>query len=122
MYPPEIEILDDRFAKLALDNVRSKGSMPAAAGGGPAYLPAASISSGRTSQQPGAALRRDQRRSLGLPFAGRQPQRPQRRSRGALVCCEHRTRCVSRIEHDGTRRVLADRFEANASTRPTTWW
>jgi gluconolactonase len=27
---------------------------------------------------------------------------------GRLVSCEHRGRCVSRIEHDGTRTVLAD--------------
>lgn len=26
---------------------------------------------------------------------------------GRLISCEHRGRCVSRIEHDGTRRVLA---------------
>src|SRR3979490_3432807 len=30
---------------------------------------------------------------------------------GRLVSCEHRGRCISRIEHDGSRRVLADRFE-----------
>ena len=30
---------------------------------------------------------------------------------GRLVSCEHRGRCVSRIEHDGTRSVLASHFE-----------
>jgi gluconolactonase len=29
---------------------------------------------------------------------------------GRLVSCEHRGRCISRIEHDGSRTVLADRF------------
>ena len=29
---------------------------------------------------------------------------------GRLVSCEHRGRCVSRIEHDGSRSVLADHY------------
>src|ERR1700751_3668600 len=29
---------------------------------------------------------------------------------GRLVTCEHRGRCVSRTEHDGSRRVLASHF------------
>jgi gluconolactonase len=37
---------------------------------------------------------------------------------GRLVCCEHRGRCVSRIEHDGSRRVLADRFEGKRLNSP----
>ncbi len=32
-------------------------------------------------------------------------------AQGRLVACEHRGRCVSRIEPDGSRTVLADRFE-----------
>ena len=37
---------------------------------------------------------------------------------GRLVACEHRGRCVSRIEHDGTRTVLADRFEGMRLNSP----
>jgi len=37
---------------------------------------------------------------------------------GRLVCCEHRGRCVSRIEHDGKRTVLADRFEGKRLNSP----
>lgn len=37
---------------------------------------------------------------------------------GRLVACEHRGRCVSRIEHDGTRRVLADSFEGQRLNSP----
>ena len=37
---------------------------------------------------------------------------------GRLVACEHRGRCVSRIEHDGTRRVLADAFEGKRLNSP----
>ena len=29
---------------------------------------------------------------------------------GRLIACEHRGRCISRIEHDGSRKVLADRY------------
>jgi len=37
---------------------------------------------------------------------------------GRLVSCEHRGRCISRIEHDGTRSVLADRFEGKRLNSP----
>lgn len=37
---------------------------------------------------------------------------------GRLVSCEHRGRCVSRTEHDGTRSVLADRFEGKRFNSP----
>ncbi len=37
---------------------------------------------------------------------------------GRLVSCEHRGRCVSRIEHDGTRTVLAAHFEGNRFNSP----
>jgi len=37
---------------------------------------------------------------------------------GRLISCEHRGRCVSRIEHDGTRTILADRFEGKRLNSP----
>ncbi|MFC5497329.1 SMP-30/gluconolactonase/LRE family protein [Caenimonas terrae] len=37
---------------------------------------------------------------------------------GRLVSCEHRGRCVSRTEHDGTRTVLAERFEGKRFNSP----
>src|SRR6516225_11735786 len=37
---------------------------------------------------------------------------------GRLVSCEHRTRCVSRTEIDGTRAVLADRFDGKRFNSP----
>lgn len=37
---------------------------------------------------------------------------------GRLVSCEHRGRCVSRTEHDGTRTVLADRFDGKRFNSP----
>ena len=37
---------------------------------------------------------------------------------GRLVACEHRGRCVSRVEPDGRRTVLADRFEGSRLNSP----
>jgi gluconolactonase len=37
---------------------------------------------------------------------------------GRLVSCEHRGRCVSRTEFDGTRTVLADRFDGKRFNSP----
>ncbi len=40
--------------------------------------------------------------------------------RGGSLTCEHDARRITRTEYDGTISVIADRFEANRSTRPTT--
>src|SRR5690349_21942910 len=37
---------------------------------------------------------------------------------GRLVSCEHRSRTVTRTEFDGTRRVLADRFDGKRFNSP----
>jgi gluconolactonase len=37
---------------------------------------------------------------------------------GRLVSCEHGGRCVSRTEHDGSRTVLADRFQGQRLNSP----
>jgi len=37
---------------------------------------------------------------------------------GRLVTCEHRSRCVSRTEFDGSRTVLADRYEGKRFNSP----
>lgn len=39
-------------------------------------------------------------------------------SQGRLVSCEHGGRAVSRIEHDGSRTVLADRFDGRKLNSP----
>jgi gluconolactonase len=120
MYPPEIEVLDDRFAKLALDNVRFERLYAGCRWAeGPAYLAAgkylvwSDIPNNRV-------LRYDETSGAVSVFLapadnhnGHSVDR-----QGRLVCCEHRTRCVSRIEHDGTRRVLADRFEGKRLNSP----
>jgi gluconolactonase len=37
---------------------------------------------------------------------------------GRLISCEHRSRCVSRTEHDGSRSVLASHFEGKRLNSP----
>ena len=37
---------------------------------------------------------------------------------GRLICCEHRGRAVTRIEHDGSRTVLADRWQGKRFNSP----
>ena len=37
---------------------------------------------------------------------------------GRLVACEHRGRCVSRYEHDGTKTILADSFAGKRLNSP----
>ncbi len=37
---------------------------------------------------------------------------------GRLIACEHRGRCVSRYEHDGSRTVLADSFDGRRLNSP----
>jgi gluconolactonase len=37
---------------------------------------------------------------------------------GRLISCEHRTRCVSRTEFDGSRSVLADRYDGKRLNSP----
>ncbi|MDT3381490.1 SMP-30/gluconolactonase/LRE family protein [Labrys portucalensis] len=37
---------------------------------------------------------------------------------GRLIACEHRGRCVSRIEHDGSRTILADKYEGKRLNSP----
>lgn len=37
---------------------------------------------------------------------------------GRLVSCEHQGRCISRIEHDGSRTVLADKFHGRKLNSP----
>ncbi|WP_448954286.1 SMP-30/gluconolactonase/LRE family protein [Labrys neptuniae] len=37
---------------------------------------------------------------------------------GRLIACEHRGRCVSRIEHDGSRTILASKYEGKRLNSP----
>ena len=106
-----VEILDPRFKRLVLPNVRlerlytgcrwSEGPAWFAAG---KYLIWSDIPNDRV-------MRWDETDGSVSVF-----MQPSMNSNGhavdcegRLISCEHRGRCVSRIEHDGSRTVLADR-------------
>ncbi|HEY1941577.1 MAG TPA: SMP-30/gluconolactonase/LRE family protein [Roseiarcus sp.] len=120
METPVFEILDERFRKLALQNVHlDKLYTGCRWAEGPAYLAA-----GRYlvwSDIPNDRLLRYDETSGAVsvflsPANNHNGHTVDRH--GRLVSCEHRGRCVSRIEHDGSRRVLADRFEGKRLNSP----
>ncbi|MBV8472980.1 MAG: SMP-30/gluconolactonase/LRE family protein [Hyphomicrobiales bacterium] len=120
METPVFEILDERFHKLALANVHlDKLYTGCRWAEGPAYLAAgrylvwSDIPNDRL-------LRYDETNgavSVFLAPANNNNGHTVDRQ-GRLVSCEHRGRCISRIEHDGARRVLADRFEGKRFNSP----
>ena len=120
MEAPEFEFLDDRFAELTLGYARVERLHAGCRWAeGPAYFPAgkyllwSDIPNDRV-------LRYDETSGAVSAFlapAGYHNGHtvdPQ----GRLVSCEQGARCVSRIEHDGSRRVLADRFEGKRLNSP----
>jgi len=114
------EVRDERFETLFFGNARLELLW---SGGrwaeGPAYLPA-----GRYlvwSDIPNDRLMRwDEMNGAVSTFE--QPCRNQNGHtvdhQGRLISCEHRSRCVSRIEFDGSRTVLADRFDGKRLNSP----
>jgi len=120
MLMPEFESLDERFGKLVFGNVHLEKLYTGCRWAeGPAYFPASrylvwsDIPNDRL-------LRYDETNGVVSVFLspannhnGHTVDR-----QGRLVSCEHRGRCVSRIEHDGSRRVLADRFEGKRFNSP----
>jgi gluconolactonase len=120
MYTPEFEIFDERFTKLAIENVHVERLYTGCRWAeGPAYLAAgkylvwSDIPNDRV-------LRYDETSGATSVFLspannhnGHSVDR-----QGRVVSCEHRGRCISRIEHDGSRLVLADRFEGKRLNSP----
>jgi gluconolactonase len=119
-YTHWFEILDPRFQQLILPNVHVDQLY---AGGrwleGPVYVPAArhllfsDIPNNRV-------LRYNECDDTVSEFA-----RPSNFAnghtldrQGRVVACEHQTRSVVRFEHDGSRTVLADRFEGKRLNSP----
>jgi gluconolactonase len=115
-----VEMRDPRFAKLihgsaGIDQLWTGGRWCE----GPAYIPA-----GRYliwSDIPNNRLMRWDECG-GAVSVFEQPCRNQNGhtvdSEGRLVACEHQGRCVSRIEHDGSRTVLASQFEGKRLNSP----
>lgn len=116
----DIDIRDPRFRRLAIGHARLEklwtGSRWAE---GPAYFPAGKYLV--WSDIPNDRLLRfdetDGSVSVFEPRCGNHNGHTVDRE-GRLVCCEHKARCVSRIEHSGARTVLADRFEGKRLNSP----
>jgi gluconolactonase len=120
MLTKDFEVLDDRFTKLALGNVHLEKLYTGCRWAeGPAYFAAgrylvwSDIPNDRM-------LRWDE--TDGSVSVFRAPANNTNGHtvdrEGRLVSCEHRGRCVSRTEHDGTRTVLADRFKGKRFNSP----
>jgi gluconolactonase len=117
---PSFEVLDRRFERLALGNVHlEKLHTGCRWAEGPAYFAA-----GRYlvwSDIPNDRVLRwdetDGSVSVFLQPAFNANGHTVDRQ-GRLISCEHRGRCVSRIEHDGTRTVLVDAFEGRPLNSP----
>lgn len=120
MYTNAIQILDAKFSKLVFGNVHlEKLASGCRWSEGPAYFAAGKYLV--WSDIPNDRLMRydetDGSVSVFLQpchnhnghFVDRQ---------GRLVSCEHRGRCISRIEHDGSRRVLVDRVNGKRLNSP----
>lgn len=120
MLTDAFEVIDKRFTQYAMGNVHLEtlytGTRWAE---GPAYFPAgkyliwSDIPNDRL-------LRYDETNGVVSEFL-----RPCRNHNGhtvdregRLVACEHRGRCVSRIEADGSTTILADRFEGKRLNSP----
>ncbi len=114
------EVLDPRFGKLFNGSVHVEKLWTGARWAeGPAYFPAgkylifSDIPNNRT-------IRFDE--TDGSVSVFQQPANNQNGHsvdlEGRLICCEHQARCVSRIEHDGSRRVLASHYQGKRLNSP----
>src|ERR1700742_3109678 len=111
---------DPRFRRLVMGNVAVEKLFTGTRWAeGPAYFPAgryliwSDIPNDRT-------LRYDEpadRVGVFQPSCGYAHGHPTDRQ-GRLVSCEHGARRVTRIEHDGTTTVLADRYEGKRLNSP----
>ena len=120
MFTPSIEILDERFERLTHGNVHlDKLYTGCRWAEGPAYFAAgkylvwSDIPNDRV-------LRFDETDgSVSVFLAPAMNHNGHTVDReGRLVSCEHRGRCVSRIEHDGSRKILADRYQGKRLNSP----
>jgi gluconolactonase len=120
MYTASFEILDERFERLIFGNVHLEKHFTGCRWAeGPAYFAAGKYLV--WSDIPNDRLMRfdetDGSTSVFLQPAMNHNGHTVDRE-GRLVSCEHRGRCVSRIEHDGSRTVLADRYQGKKLNSP----
>ena len=120
MFTADFEILDERFERLIFGNVHLEKLYTGCRWSeGPAYFAAGKYLI--WSDIPNDCLMRfdetDGSTSVFLAPAMNHNGHSVDRE-GRLVSCEHRARCVSRIEHDGSRTVLADRYQGKRLNSP----
>lgn len=120
MLTHDFEVLDERFTGLALGNVRlEKLHTGCRWSEGPVYVPAgryllwSDIPNDRV-------MRWDE--TDGSVSVFEQPAWNANGhtldTQGRVLSCEHRGRCISRREHDGSRRVLAAEFQGKRLNSP----
>jgi len=120
MYTPSIEVLDERFVKLVHGNVHlDKLFTGCRWAEGPAYFAAGKylIWSDIPNDRVMRLDETDGSVSIFLSPAMNHNGHTVDRE-GRLISCEHRGRCVSRIELDGSRTILADRYEGKRLNSP----
>jgi gluconolactonase len=120
MLTDAFEVLDERFAKLAMGNVHLEKLYTGCRWAeGPAYFPAgryliwSDIPNDRIMRWDETDGSVSVFRAPAFNTNGHTVDRE-----GRLVSCEHRGRCVSRTGFDGRREVLVDRFEGKRLNSP----
>lgn len=120
MYTKDFEILDERFRRCIFGNVHLEKLWSGARWAeGPAWFPAH-----RTlvfSDIPNDRVMRYDETDGGVSTFLQPAMNHNghfRDREGRLISCEHRGRCISRIEHDGARKVLVDRYEGKRFNSP----
>ena len=120
MLTKDFEVVDKRFEKLVLGNVHLEklytGTRWAE---GPAYFPAGKYLI--WSDIPNNRLMRYDETDGSVSIFSHDSNNQNGHTvdrEGRLVSCEHRGRCVSRIEFDGSRTVLASKFEGKRLNSP----
>src|SRR5262245_19411246 len=120
MISDDFLIEDERFAELALGNVRLERLYSGTRfGEGPAYFPAGKFL--LWSDIPNdRILRFDETDDSVSVFEHKCGYHNGHTVdlEGRLISCEHGARCVSRIEHDGTRTMIAERFAGGRLNSP----
>ena len=120
MLTKDFEVLDKRFEKLVFGNVHVDvlytGTRWAE---GPAYFPAGKYLI--WSDIPNNRLMRYDETDGSVSVYDHDSRNQNGHTvdrEGRLIACEHRGRCVSRIEHDGSRTILASKFEGKRLNSP----
>ena len=124
MLTASFDVLHDRFARLALGNVHLERLYTGCRWSeGPVYVPAgryllwSDIPNDRVMRWNESDGSVSVFQAPAFNANGHTLDR-----QGRVITCEHRGRCVSRIEHDGSRTVLASHFNGRRLNSPNDVW